>query len=146
MKKVDGKAVKVAPHAKFTAKIKSIVTIGKEELNGAETSRANLILETFKGRDPLLSSPFVRKIFFPGYDLDTLKWPELPTSEPKLEFTYRPLNKSQRKAVEKCLSNNEEDRHVIVVVSPSPSFSRLLSPSASGTARDRQDHGDRRRR
>jgi hypothetical protein len=53
--KVQGRAVKVTPHSQFTAKIKSVVTVGKEELNGAEASRANLILDAFKGQIP--SSP-----------------------------------------------------------------------------------------
>ena len=132
--KVQGRAVKVTPHSQFTAKIKSVVTVGKDALTGAETSRADLILDTFKGQGPLLSSPFVRKIFFPGYLLHTLKWPPLPMSRPMINFTYRPLNLSQRRAVEKCLSNKEEDRHVVVVVSSTSSF-----PSSSyDCIRDRQ--------
>ena len=125
--KVQGRTVKVTPHSQFTAKITSVVTIGKEELNGAETSRANLILNTFKGYDNLLSSPFIRRIFFPGYPLHTLKWPTLPTSQPRINFTYRPLNSSQQKAVERCLSNKEEDRHVIIVVSSPPPVFCLVS-------------------
>ena len=119
MKKVSGKAVKVAPHAQITptAKIRSVVTIGKEELNGAETTRANLVLDAFRDGDSLLSSPFVRKIFFPNHPLHTLKWPKLPKTQPEIDFTYRKLNPSQTRAVEKCLSNEEADRHVVIVVS-----------------------------
>ena len=115
--KVQGKAVKVTPRAQVTAQIKSVVTIGKEELTGAEATRASLILDAFKGSNSLLSSPFVRKILFPDYPLHTLKWPELPTTKPKIDFAYRPLNASQKKAVERCLSNKEEDRHVVIIVS-----------------------------
>jgi Cdc6-like AAA superfamily ATPase len=61
-----------------------------------------------------------------------LKWPELPTSQPKINFTYRQLNISQRKAVEKCLSNKEEDRHVVIVVSSTPSFSPLSHDGYQG--------------
>ena len=125
MSNVQGRAVKVTPHAQFTAKIKSVVTIGKDGLTGAEASRAGLILDAFKGSESLLSSPFVRKIFFPGYPLDTLKWPKLPATQPTINFTYRPLNDSQRKAVERCLSNKEEDRHVVIVVSTTSSFLSL---------------------
>ncbi|KAF9647978.1 hypothetical protein BDM02DRAFT_3144973, partial [Thelephora ganbajun] len=111
--KVQGKAVKVTPQTQFaaTAKIRSVVTIGKDQLTGAEASRADLILNAFKGGESLLSSPFVRKIFFPGHPLHALKWPKLPTTQPEIVFTYRDLNESQRKAVERCLSNKEEDRH-----------------------------------
>ena len=119
VKQVQGRAVRVAPRTQFTAKIKSVVTVGKEDLTGAEANRADLILGAFKGSDVLFSSPFVRKVFFPKYPLDTLEWPELPTTQPKITFTYRDLNKSQRKAVEKCLSNKEADRHVVIVVSSS---------------------------
>ena len=144
MKKVQGKAVKLSPHSQFTAKITSVVTIGKEDLNGAEASRADLILDTFKGYDSLLSCPFVRKIFFPGYSLHTLKWPALPPSQPEINFTYRPLNPSQKRAVEKSLSNKEEDRHVVIVVSSSHPLSCLISRLALGSTGDRQDHRHRR--
>ena len=118
VKGVRGRTANVIPHAQFTAKIKSITTIGKDDPTPAEASRAALVLDGFKGSGTLLSSPFVRKIFFPGHPLDTLKWPKLPTTQSKINFTYRPLNKSQKKAVEKCLSNKEEDRHVVIVVRP----------------------------
>ena len=127
VKKVQGRAVKVAPHTQFTAKIKSVVTIGKDDLTGAEASRAALILDAFKGYDSILSSPFVRKIFFPDFPFHTLKWPEFPTTQPQLKFAYRELNGSQRRAVQKCLSNKEEDRHVVIVVSSTSSLSFLFS-------------------
>ena len=145
VKKVQGRAVRVAPRTQFTAKIKSVVTVGKEELTGAEASRADLILGAFKGSDVLFSSPFIRKVFFPKYPLHTLEWPEMPTTQPKITFTYRDLNKSQRKAVEKCLSNKEADRHVVIVVSSSSSLYFLISRWVSGTARDWKDHCHRRR-
>jgi len=133
-------------HGKITAKIKSVITVGKEELTGAEANRASLILGAFKGSDSLFTSPFVRKVFFPNYPLDTLKWPELPTTQPEISFTYRPLNKSQRKAVEKCLSNQEADRHVVIVVSSSSSFYFLISQWVLGATGDRKDHCHCRRR
>jgi len=146
VKKVQGRTVHVTPHAQFTAKIQSVVTIGKDDLTGAEATRAALILDAFKGSDSLLSSPFVRKIFFPDFPLHTLKWPELPPTQPRVDFTHRELNESQQRAVQKCLSNKEEDRLVIIVVSSTSSLSCLTSPRASGTARHRQDHRNRRRR
>ena len=132
MKKVNGKAVRVIPHAKFNAKIRSVVTVGKEELTVAEATRASLVLDAFKGSDSLLSSPFVRKIFFPNYPLHKLKWPELPGTQPKVDFAYRKLNESQRRAVEKSLSNKEGDRHVIIVVSSTPRFLSLSHDGCQG--------------
>jgi regulator of nonsense transcripts 1 len=125
VKKVQGKAVQVTPHAQFiaTAKITSVVTIGKEELTGAQTSRADLTLDAFKGGDALLATPFVRKIFFPEYPLQKLKWPTLPVTQPKTAVSYRQLNPSQERAMEKSLSNKEEDRLVVIVVSSSSSLS-----------------------
>ena len=145
MSDVQGRAVTVTPHAQFApaVKITSVVTIGKDELTDAENCRAGLILDAFKGGNALLTSPFVRKIFFPDYPLESLKWPALPTTQPKVNFTYRQLNESQQIAVEKCLSNREEDRHVVVIVSPTSSLSCLISPRSSGTSRDRQDHCNR---
>lgn len=130
VKQVLGKAAKVVPHTQLTAapKVTSVVTIGKEDLTGAESSRADLILNAFKGGDALLSSPFVRKIFFPGYNLQTLRWPNLPRTQPRIRFTYRQLNGSQQRAVEKCLSNEEKDRHVVVIVNPTPLLYYLSSP------------------
>ena len=145
VKKVRGKAVKISPHARFaiTAKIQSVVTIGKEGLTFAESSRAALVLDAFKGGDLLLSSPFVRRIFFPNYSLDTLKWPQFPASKPGLNFTHRELNPSQENAVLKCLGNKKKDRDVVIIVSPSsPMSQRFVSPCVSGTSRDRKDHRD----
>ena len=146
MRDVRGKAVQLTPHSQFTAKVTSVVTIGKEGLTGAEASRADLILDAFRGYDSLLSSPFVRKIFFPGYSLHTLKWPALPPSQPEINFTYRPLNLSQQRAVEKCLSNKKENRHVVIVVSSSHPLSCLISRLALGSTGDRQDYSNRCRR
>lgn len=127
MKHVQGRAVRVTPQGKITAKITSVVTIGKDGLTGAEASRAFLVLDAFRGGDSLLASPFVRKIFFPAYPLHELKWPQSPPTKPQIDFTYRPLNESQKKAVEKCLSNKQKDRHVVVVVRTTPVFSCLIS-------------------
>ena len=135
----QGRAVRVTPHAKLTTTIRSVVTVGKEDLTGAEATRAGLILNAFKGSDSLFSSPFVRKVFFPNYPLHTLNWPELPTTQPKISFAYRELNKSQQKAVEKCLSNKEADRHVVIVVSPFCSFYPL--PYLTMGVRGRQGPG-----
>lgn len=138
MKSVNGRAVRVAPHAQISANIKinSVVTIGKEALTIAESFRANLILEAFRGGDSLLSSPFVRKIFFPKHPLDDLKWPKLPDTQPKVDFTYRSLNKSQEQAVKKCISNKPKDRHVVIVVSSHNLF--IVSPQLTIGTRDRQ--------
>lgn len=140
MKKVQGRAATVIPSAQITTKINSVVTVGKEELTGAEATRAGLILDAFKGSRSLFTNPFVRKVFFPNYPLHTLKWPELPTTQPQISFACRELNKSQRKAVEKCLSNKETDRHVVIVVSSTSSFYILISRWVSGAARDWKDH------
>ena len=142
VKHVNGRAVRVTAYAQPNTNIRSVVTIGKEGLTAAEASRASLVLGTFKASDSLLASPFVRKIFFPGYPLHTLRWPKLPTTQPNINFTYRQLNESQRKAVVRCLSNKEEDRHVVIIVS-SISSSSLPRLTISGTTRDREDHSDR---
>ena len=69
----------------------------------------------------------------------------MPPTQPRVNFTYRELNTSQRKAVEKCLSNNEEDRHVVIIVSQTPSFTfPYLIPRISGAARYREDNRNRR--
>ena len=129
VKEVSGKSIKVTPKTTFseTAKILSVATVGKEGLSQPEVIRASLVLSAFKGADTLLSSPFVRKIFFPDYPLSTLKWPEVPTTQPNVNFTHRELNEAQKKAVEKCLSNKEEDRHVVIVVSSISQFPCLPS-------------------
>ena len=132
MKRVQGRAVKIGANVQPTANIESVATIGKEGLTVAEASRAALVRDAVKGSDSLLSSPFVRKIFFPGYPLNTLKWPRLPTTQPTINFTYRELNDSQCKAVERCLSNKEEDRHVVIVVSTTSPFFSYLTMGVRG--------------
>jgi len=133
---IHGRAVVVTTPTQLaaTTKITSVVTIGKDDPTRAETSRVSLILDAFKGGDMLLTAPFIRKIFFPDYPLEKLKWPALPTTHPRVNFTYRQLNKSQRTAVEKCLSNKDEDRHVVIIVSSLTSPFHRISLGVSGAA------------
>ena len=69
----------------------------------------------------------------------------MPPTQQKVNFTYRQLNTSQRKAVEKCLSNSEEDRHVVIIVSQTLSFPfPSLIQRVSGSAGYREDNRNRR--
>lgn len=133
---ICGRAVVVTTPTQLaaTTKITSVVTIGKENPTRAEASRVSLILDAFKGGDKLLAAPFIRKIFFPGYPLEELKWPDLPTTHPRIISSYQQLNRSQRTAVEKCLSNKEEDRLVVIIVSSFTSLFHHISLKVSGAA------------
>ncbi|KAF9786645.1 hypothetical protein BJ322DRAFT_1184348 [Thelephora terrestris] len=99
-----------------TAKIEYVVTVGKEGLTIAGTSRASLVLGAFEGAGALLSSPF------------------MPKTQPKINFTYRPLNAPQRKAGEKCLSNEEEDRRVVVVGPPGTGKTTVIAAASINVA------------
>lgn len=114
---VSGKSVQATPGFSETATVISVTTIGKEGLTNAGASRASLVLSAFKGANTLLSSPFVRKIFFPDYPSYKFQWPPRSGTQPRINFTHRPLNGSQLVAVQKCISNNKKNRHVVIVVS-----------------------------
>ncbi|KAF9786615.1 P-loop containing nucleoside triphosphate hydrolase protein [Thelephora terrestris] len=124
VKGVSGKSVEVAPKTKFseTAKIEYVVTVGKEGLTIAGTSRASLVLGAFEGAGALLSSPFR---------------PKMPKTQPKINFTYRPLNAPQRKAGEKCLSNEEEDRRVVVVGPPGTGKTTVIAAAVQRKVAER---------
>ena len=124
VRRVRGKAAVVAADFEFnpTATIRSVITIGKGPLTAAKMTRANLVLDAFEGGDSLLSSPFVRKIFFPDHPIHMLEWPKLPAALPVIEFTRIRLNDAQERAVEKCSSNEEKDRHVVIIVRTDPGF------------------------
>jgi regulator of nonsense transcripts 1 len=131
---VRGKTAKISVSKKVDGgAIRSITTVGKEDLTCAEKQRSLIVLDAFQGSAYLLSSPFVQSIFFPPLPANKLKWPEPflgPT--PTIDFPYRPLDDSQRKAVDFCLSMKKESRIGLIVGPPGtgdPHFYLLLKVS-----------------
>lgn len=146
VERAKGKSVRIVPQTgdfDTTAVIRFVTTVGKEGLTTAGKSRANLVLVTFQGSDVLLTSPFVRMVFFPDFPLYELDWPELPPFEPSINLAHLSLNVGQIEAIEKCLSNEEDDRLVVVIVSSITRLLLLFSRRVSGTSGYRQDYRDR---
>ena len=92
--------------------IVSVSTIGKEDMTYAEIARQGIILYVLQGRTSLLSHPFFQSIWLPN---ERIAWPEQDgtTDEPPIHFP-RPLNQSQRTAVKKILSSDDNSRVVMI--------------------------------
>ncbi|KAI6108081.1 P-loop containing nucleoside triphosphate hydrolase protein [Pisolithus sp. B1] len=111
-------------------KIKSVTTIGKEDLTFAETCRENVISAILREESTLLSHPFVRAIWFPGHQV---WW--LPSShlKPKIPICCANLeiNPSQERAVEKILSAENADRLVLIQGPPGTGKTTVITAAVT---------------
>ncbi|KAH9850369.1 P-loop containing nucleoside triphosphate hydrolase protein [Lenzites betulinus] len=93
--------------------ITSITTQGRDAPTRAEQQREITMLRALQGKEELSDSPFLKYIFEQS---DQFTWPEtFPVSDtiPPIVST-RPLNGSQEKAVEAMLSNDNNQRLLII--------------------------------
>jgi hypothetical protein len=103
---VNGRAAKIGLHGTGNVtNIKAVYTIGKEEPTSAEEQRALLVLKALYQIVTLLQNPFISAIWKP------LNRPAAVTavvgSAVPFYFPSRPLNPSQRRAVERALDPSE---------------------------------------
>lgn len=89
-----------------------IRTIGREDPTAAEAVRANTMLEVLQNTNTLLTLPFVQDIWFPK----KAKMPvsKKPSNLIPITFTERPLNKSQKLAVDAILSDKPSKRVILI--------------------------------
>ena len=113
--------------------IKSITTEGPDGPTNANQQRAYAVLRALQGGE-LLQNPFLRYIFQPSAELE---WPEtFPTVDtlPNI-VTTRPLNDSQRRAVEHMLLQTDETR--MTMIQGPPGTGMVSHPVSAGTLTDR---------
>jgi len=110
---VQGRKVQVSVDGPVRGEIVSVSTIGKDDMNFAETARQVTILHTLQRRTSILSQPFFQRIWLPH---ERTSWPKQGhrTLEPSVYFPRRTLNPSQEMAVEKILSSDDDNRVVMV--------------------------------
>jgi hypothetical protein len=98
-----GRMTIVDPQASCSGKkILSVRTIGRQGLTNAESQRKSIILTALQTKPTFLDSLLAQQIW-----LSSPPYRRTSTAVSQLSFPYRPLNKSQRKAVESILSSDE---------------------------------------
>ena len=116
-------------------KILSVTTIGKEDPTRAESTREDIILKTLQYETDIFSIPFFQALWLPH---EPLVWPK--SKGPK---TVQPaqlsqgLNPSQLAAVERILSDEDDDR--IVVIHGPPGTGKTTVIAASVISHDHAD-------
>lgn len=112
MSRVTGRATEVNGRAALitlrgttkVTNIKAVYTIGKETPTSAEEQRAWIVVHTLQGTTTLFELPFVDTIWrSPTHQVSAT--PIIDRTP--ISFTSRPLNRSQRKAVERALDESE---------------------------------------
>lgn len=94
--------------------ILSVTTIGRGDPTCAESTRRDIIRETLQHETKLLSNPFFRALWFSE---ERLVWPKSKRRKAEIPIPIHPscdLNDSQRAAVQKILSDKDNDRIVLV--------------------------------
>ncbi|KAJ7650122.1 P-loop containing nucleoside triphosphate hydrolase protein [Roridomyces roridus] len=99
--RVDGRSAKLNIKAPLPAGPITAHTHGKDPPSDPERQRADAILRTLQGTFDLAKKPFFQAIWLPG---EIIQWPvKSSTRVVPIRFS-RPLNDSQRKAVEAIIS------------------------------------------
>lgn len=130
----------------------TVYTIGRDDPTNAEELRAHAVRMALQRRTALTKQPFVRAIWFPGQastevvkaarTVKMIKAEKSTTVE--VTFEERPLNASQRKAVEAILDESPERGLVVIHGGPGtgePAFSvstnliKLMSRHVQGKPR-----------
>ena len=113
----------------------SVSTIGKDATY-AEIARRGIILHVLQDRTSLLSQPFFQCIWLPH---ERTPWPKQDhqTLEPPIHFP-RPLNHSQRTAVKKILSSDDDNR--VVMIHGPPGTGKTTVIAAAVTSFDQAYH------
>ncbi|KAJ7475948.1 hypothetical protein FB451DRAFT_263303 [Mycena latifolia] len=106
VQKVNGRAAHIVLDVNSNlppGKIK-MVTVGKEAPTAAEAQRTDIVLKALQGTSTIADTPFFRTIWLP-HERSVSPPGLLPSRAVPLHFPSRPLNNSQKTAVEAILSN-----------------------------------------
>ncbi|KII85038.1 hypothetical protein PLICRDRAFT_116758 [Plicaturopsis crispa FD-325 SS-3] len=130
---VQGRAATIGVQGTFNgSKIKSVTTNGKEGNTTAEALRAHVVLDAMKGTQSILAHAFVRKIWLPT---ESVLWPtsRVPRRLMPLQFKNRPLNGSQKLAVNAILSISEEHRITVIHGPPGTGKTTVIAAAVRST-------------
>lgn len=127
-RKVDGRSVRISVKGPVQGnKILSVTTIGKEKLTNAESTREDIVLETLQCRSNILSNPFFRALWLPN---ERPVWPEYKGQRGALHVHFpQDLNASQRAAVQRILSDKDDDRIVLIQGPPGTGKTTVIAAS-----------------
>ncbi|KAH7922887.1 hypothetical protein BV22DRAFT_973466, partial [Leucogyrophana mollusca] len=130
-KKVEGRGARIAVEGPVIGtKIVSITTFGKEEPTHAEAQREMVVLYALQRRVSLSSQPFFQAIWLPT---EKPIWPTLPArrSKPIIYTPSQALNTSQDLAVQKILSDHDQDRIVVIQGPPGTGKTTVIAASVT---------------
>ena len=133
-RKVDGRSASIGINGPVKGdKILSVTTIGKGDPTFAEVTREDIILKTLQHKTNIFSVPFFQSLWLPN---EPLVWPK--SKGQKIVHPVqlsRDLNSSQLTAVERILSDEDDDR--IVVIHGPPGTGKTTVIAASVISHDR---------
>ncbi|KAI9574020.1 P-loop containing nucleoside triphosphate hydrolase protein [Boletus coccyginus] len=125
-RRVDGRSVNISLNGPVQSnKILSVTTIGKDNPTNAESARRDIILKALQHNTNILSNPFFRALWLPE---ERSVWPKFEKEVPPVYFP-RGLNSSQHAAVQRILSDNDDDRIVMIQGPPGTGKTTVIAAS-----------------
>ena len=111
-----------------------MTTIGKEDLTSAETLKEDVLLKALQGTIDLTQHPFFCSIWTPSLGIS---WPppvqdgstNPPVSNPLIYYPNGALNLSQDIAVERIISEADQDRVVLIQGPPGTGKTTIIAAS-----------------
>jgi len=114
--------------------VMQVTSIGRDDPTTAEAKRAAVVLRILQGEHHLLSkTPWIQNIWFNTEPDTPLAWPEAWSANPSRSSgaiskpPSRPLNLSQRKAVNTMLSEVDDNRFTIIQGPPGTGKTTVIS-------------------
>ncbi|KAI9574014.1 P-loop containing nucleoside triphosphate hydrolase protein [Boletus coccyginus] len=124
-RQVDGRSANISLNRPVRGnKILSVTTIGKENPTNAESTRQDIILKALQHNTNILANPFFRALWLPE---ERPVWPEFEREVPPVYFPR--LNSSQHAAVERILSDQDDDRIVVIQGPPGTGKTTVIAAS-----------------
>lgn len=111
-----------------------MTTFGKEDLTAAEALKEDVVLKALQGTIELTQHPFFCSIWTPSLGIS---WPPLvqdgsthpPGSNPLIYYPNGALNASQDIAVQRIISEADEDRVVLIQGPPGTGKTTIIAAS-----------------
>ncbi|KAA1467650.1 P-loop containing nucleoside triphosphate hydrolase protein [Dentipellis sp. KUC8613] len=135
--RVRGHAATIDVKTNIVGQDISITTVGKDPATNAQRARQEIVWRAFHRQISLDCLPFFSKIW--SYPKSSVNLPPLPPA-PSIDYS-RPLNDSQKTAIDAILSDADENRLVMIHGPPGTGKTTVISAAVNSMSKACPDRG-----